>query len=407
MIASPRPPLRSPILTLLAMLLLAASALAQAADGPRGERGGHGARDFALLEQLDLTDAQRAEIATLKTELRAEGRALREAARAEGTRPDRAAMRALMERGRSGVDAILTEEQRARLGELREDRRAEHRERRARLAPMRDELRAYRAEEIIPVMAALRGEFDAELSAAERARIAELREALRSARAERRGRAGQPDRARRDDLAREHEDELRELRAIAAAHRGELDAVRDRIETHRAAWTRDVAAIRAKYDAPAPDGERDPAAAPHHRGDDPRQRRDRRAPRGDRALRDKRAHRAHRGDRGGARGAILFLLMDPEGIAETGFDEGVERTVRIYPNPAADRTNVTFEVREAGEVRIDLIDAGGRATRTLHRADYAAGTHTVAVDLPPGASRTTGLRVSDATGERTVLVTRR
>jgi Spy/CpxP family protein refolding chaperone len=88
-----------------------------ARHGHRGHRRGQGMR--ALLQQLDLSDAQRAEI-----------RALFQQARATAPRGDRAAMRAHRQQTRAAVRAVLSDAQAAQLDQLiaqRGERRIERR----------------------------------------------------------------------------------------------------------------------------------------------------------------------------------------------------------------------------------------------------------------------------------------
>jgi len=90
--------------TLIALLCAAAiPAAAYAASGDRG-RPDRGARMERLAERLELSDEQRARLETLFEEQRAERDAMREQMRAR-------------------MAEVLTPEQQARMGEMREQRR--------------------------------------------------------------------------------------------------------------------------------------------------------------------------------------------------------------------------------------------------------------------------------------------
>lgn len=87
--------------------------------GHRGRRGHRG----RFLQELNLSEAQREQMRSIRESTREQHRALRESG-------DRAAMRALHERTREQMRAILTPAQVAQIGELRQAHAAERLERR-------------------------------------------------------------------------------------------------------------------------------------------------------------------------------------------------------------------------------------------------------------------------------------
>ncbi|MBK7156909.1 MAG: Spy/CpxP family protein refolding chaperone [Sandaracinaceae bacterium] len=109
------------------------------ADGPRGERGprgrgegrrggGHhgrqgGGQHGDVMRQLNLTDAQQAQLRTIREETRARAEQLRGSGDREA---NRAQMRALHEETRRRVDAVLTPAQRQQAEALRAQARTEH-----------------------------------------------------------------------------------------------------------------------------------------------------------------------------------------------------------------------------------------------------------------------------------------
>lgn len=101
-------------------------------EGPRGEghgrRGGghhgrHGGHGEHVMRQLNLTDAQQAQIRTIREETRARAEQLR----ASGDREaNHAQMRSLHEESRRRIDAVLTPAQRQQAETLRAQARTEH-----------------------------------------------------------------------------------------------------------------------------------------------------------------------------------------------------------------------------------------------------------------------------------------
>ena len=131
----------------LAALLVASAASAQGGPGRRG-RGGHGmGQGPRVMQQLDLSEDQQAQIRQLRSEAREESSAAREDLRQlrgelqqlwQADQPDpsailakqgqmdalRSVVRARRTELRMDIQGILTSEQRARMAELRAERRA-------------------------------------------------------------------------------------------------------------------------------------------------------------------------------------------------------------------------------------------------------------------------------------------
>lgn len=156
--------LRTACLVLVILLSCAAAAFGQQTgmgqDGGPGRTrqgrpmsGGRGGRDHRMmgirhvLQQLNLTDAQQQQARTIFERLAESTRPQREALRnlheqyRQGEAPEEARQRATqlrdelrqaMQRAREEVAAILTPEQRARLEQLEQERRARREERRKR-----------------------------------------------------------------------------------------------------------------------------------------------------------------------------------------------------------------------------------------------------------------------------------
>ena len=421
------------------VILFSATSIAQ---GHRGERRGFDLDK--MTEQLDLTPEQAAQLKTIHEEQRAAFAKIADGT-PEGERPDREQMRGLIQESREKMMKVLTPEQQEKLKAERKNR--SHRgggkgERKQKMnEELRSELRAYRAETITPKFVEVRSEFDKKLSSTERAQIAKLRAAAKAelgerglkhmsdrGGAQRRGYRGAKDgrgqkehtsgevsertdksakreayRAKMSAFKQKHESDIKAVRDIATTHKSELEAVRAELDAAKAQWKKDGDAIRAKHmsaEQLAQRKERDAKRKEMHANREGKQGHGgRHGKRGDHGNRDGAFGRSDRG-------AFMFLLMDPAQMGDESFEELATEQLSVFPNPAADQTTLKFEVRRAGPVRVELIDASGKVLKTVLEGDREAKTYEIPVMLPASMGKTGLLRVTDAEGVRTTQVTK-
>ena len=356
--------------TLLACSLAFAGALA-AQDAPLPPPGQpeHRARFERLAEELQLTPEQQARLRDSRDEDR-----------------------------RARLVEILTPEQQARLRALRAERSAARERRRDGLARLREEL-------VVPELARIRGGFDAELSDDERERIAALREEVRARFGDLRPLRGHPagPRAHRGDRPGAAAADHASFRAFLDEHAAQRADMRDIAARHReslTAWREELAQLSATYRARAAELRGDGAGHERLREGAPA--------RGGHEHDRRHAHPRQRGG-GHHRGELLFLLLDPEAVDPrlVGPEDGDEGPrLRAYPNPATDRTRVSFEVRQAGPVTVALVAADG-AAREVYSGQLPAGPQELDIELPAaaGAGKVV-VRVTDAAGARSLVVSR-
>ena len=74
---------------------------------------------------------------------------------------------------------------------------------------------------------------------------------------------------------------------------------------------------------------------------------------------------------------IAFLLMDtrPEVLEEEPV-AARPNAIMLYPNPTADQTQITFEVRTAADISLDIRDEQGRLIETIISQYYEEGSYT-------------------------------
>ncbi len=79
---------------------------------------------------------------------------------------------------------------------------------------------------------------------------------------------------------------------------------------------------------------------------------------------------------------------DPPGEASGLADPDAVIVLSLSPNPATETVSIHYVLRRSGQVRIELLDTGGRLLRELSRQAQAAGTYTLSTpvaDLPKAA----------------------
>ena len=228
-------------LIIFALLFLATSLLSA-----QPERGRH----HKAFADLDLTEAQRTEMATIRKETRERIKTLRAA-----DEPDREAIHELRKATRARFEAVLTTEQREQLAAKRAARKAalEQVDKEA----LRQDLKAHRSERVEPVLRAARAQFDKQLSAEDRAAVDRLRGVFASkpGRGDRpagkQGRPSEQDRADRKARMQawraEHATELAELKALVTKYEQELTRVEELLAPQRAAWRTERREIRQSH----------------------------------------------------------------------------------------------------------------------------------------------------------------
>lgn len=92
-----------------------------------------------------------------------------------------------------------------------------------------------------------------------------------------------------------------------------------------------------------------------------------------------------------------FLLLEPSAPTETTLGSN-----SLYPNPVVANTQLHYEVKQAGTVRVELLDAQGTPLRTLlAEAATQPGTYTQPLDFSTLSSGTYFYKITTAAGTQT------
>ncbi|CAH1001263.1 hypothetical protein LEM8419_02162 [Neolewinella maritima] len=89
---------------------------------------------------------------------------------------------------------------------------------------------------------------------------------------------------------------------------------------------------------------------------------------------------------------------DPPGLISAVSAPSDLTVLALSPNPTAGRLNLQYAVKQAGEVRISVIDAGGREVQELQRGRQPVGLYSLRADLRELAAGAYLLRVSSIGG---------
>jgi hypothetical protein len=328
---------------------------------------GHPHRPFPpltdeLKAELKLTPEQVAQLERLHTDTRTAMEALRTQA-TDGTDNRREQMHQLHQQTKAKMAEILTPEQQTQWQALR----AEHRAMREGIdhKAMHAALKAYRQDNILPVMQAQRAKLEATLSAADKQQLVEIRtqmmQARQAAKAERQQQRKQhaageaPDAPRHKrghhggEWKEKHPELAAKIQALATQYDADITALLEEVAPQRKQWEADQQAIRAKYL---------PADAPQHR------------------------HPSHGPDdaKHAERAKIKFLLMSPDKAPGTPAATAVALGASVYPNPTSGVATLTFDLPQAATLRITLLDERGNLVKTLAIERFDAGKQQYAVD---------------------------
>lgn len=91
-----------------------------------------------------------------------------------------------------------------------------------------------------------------------------------------------------------------------------------------------------------------------------------------------------------------FLLMDPNMEGENA-EEIIQElnSISVSPNPASSMTNVTYDVKQGGQVRVEIRDETGRIYEVITNEVLEAGTYTKAIETSKYQDKTYYVSISD------------
>lgn len=362
------------------------SSLPLSAQHDEGRQGKHqgdhpkGDRMEQMRQDLNLTDAQVAQISAIHKQYRPERKALKDAELKDPALEAR--RKQLCEDEQAAVKAVLTPEQQARFEALKAQRHGGHHGHHAEMNPEQRQL--FQAE-VLPLLQAQRLKLESALSAADKATVARLREAMADMRAARKDAKGgkrkqdtpptEEDRARMAEFHQQRHAIMEEAAAVASRYATQIQQLHEEVKPQLERLRAEIAALATVEpgdDRPAADTRRPHGDGPQHEGRKQME-------------------------------AARFLLMDPARTPGPGRARGEKAEqvrLEVFPNPAVTRATLRYNLEQAGATKVELINGEGKVLRVLQEGQSAAGEHFVdleTTDLPVG---TYYFRITDGQGPK-------
>lgn len=240
------------------------------------------------------------------------------------------------------------------------------------------EVRAYVAQNVLPVVRQQRQKLEAQLAAPDKAQLTTyrsqlkalreqgkvLRQTMRPAEGSTPGQRPQPTEAQRQQLQQLHEQRraiMQGVGQLATKYESQINQLKTEVQPQRDKWEADIKALVQKQLTPEQQQKLEQWKAKS-------------GPRG---------HHKHGRGHGLNRnyfGVTRFLLLDPNAPAEAATPEAT-RPAAMYPNPATSAQRLDYEVKKDGNVKVELLDERGNTLRTVFDGKQDKGSHSLDVNL--------------------------
>lgn len=332
---------------------------------------GKGNRIEQLKSEVDLSEAQVAQLETIQEKYKAQLEALK-TQDFESPEARRTAFTNVMNAQKTEIDQVLTAEQKAQLQAKREARMQDWKKQQESRKELRSELKAYHDNTVLPTLRTQRAKLEEKISAEDKATIASLRTKFETAHQRMKTKEGKErpkmgehkigqgkNRGEKFQGPTEEQKADREtLKALVEKYKADIQSLRAEIEPQQQQWAKDMKAIHAKYRSEAkPQPQQEKQKQP---------------------ARNKEAGKERRYDMG----MTHFLLLNPAATTTAPAASGLATAeLQAFPNPTTDNSTLTYTVKQAGRVRIVLSDEQGNVLKTLVDEYRDAGDYTLTVDL--------------------------
>lgn len=357
----------------ICLIALCSITIASAQGGPRGPRGKN-LDPEKLKSELQLTDQQVEQIEALTSEQREQMQALRDQ-EFNSREERRAAMKEVHTAYQNGLAEILNDEQELKLKAIRQEARSQRQARAQEFGKQRkaarSEMGAYRAENIQPVILEQRAKLESKISAEDKALIAALRaqkperpKRLQNPTMEERKAAKEDFEARKETMKAHRE----QVKALVETYESDIDALFAEIQPQIEEWKQDMREIAQEH-------------RPEHREKRAEGESGRKEKKGKAGKRGKRKHRGERGE-AAMMSKGTFLLLDPNAPIENEATAPQAITeIKVFPNPTFNQNTLSYTVKEAGHLRIELHNESGRLIEVLFDGSKDRGTYQLDVDM--------------------------
>lgn len=281
------------------------------------------------------------------------------------------AKKAMMQEYKAEWRNILTEEQNALLEQKMKERKKKGRKH-FMSEEAKKEIGFYKKQNIEPVMKAQRAKLETELSAEDKASIAELRTAFQAQKEKMKALKQQEGERKMKkeafmELKKGMKTQHEQLKALTEKYDQEISDLFAEIEEDAQKWKEDIHAIAKKYRNDVKEKERDGERVRGRKGE----------PKHGRRGYGKKEHRGF----GKNMKKGHFLLMDPTDNTAEAEALLTSADIEVYPNPTNSYTTLTYTVNVAGNYRVELRDERGNVLKVLADGPKETGEYTEEIDL--------------------------
>ena len=281
------------------------------------------------------------------------------------------AKKAMMQEYKAEWRNILTEEQNALLEQKMKERKKKGRKH-FMSEEAKKEIGFYKEQNIEPVMKAQRAKLEAELSAEDKASIAELRTAFQAQKEKMKALKQQEGERKMKkeafmELKKGMKTQHEQLKALTEKYDQEISDLFAEIEEDAQKWKEDIHAIAKKYRNDVKEKEREGERVRGRKGE----------PKHGRRGYGKKEHRGF----GKNMKKGHFLLMDPTDNTAEAEALLTSADIEVYPNPTNSYTTLTYTVNVAGNYRVELRDERGNVLKVLADGPKETGEYTEEIDL--------------------------
>lgn len=392
-------------------MIIGALLIATVSTSLLAQRGQRGIPIEKMKESLELTDTQVQQLEAIQLESREQMEALR-AKEFKDMETRRKAMLEIRESSNQKVQAVLTESQQQKMESMRAERKARFearsderqgkrkemmKERKEKMKARHKEAKAYRSEHITPIMLEQRAKLDESISKKDKKKINELRAFFETQKenriaqmkvAKEKGERPGKEEMKAWKEAHEKSSEVIEARELAEKYAEDIEALMGELEDKRGEWKSDMKEImKPEEGARSKERMRHPRHMKRHDGEKASPKEDgghegfegrHKGHRGKRAMRgeSKENRQMHR--------HVRFLMMDPNAPVDDKKGQLQSSTIEsmsIYPNPASNDVNLSFELRSDSKTRIELRDESGNLIKTFKDQNFKSGEATSRLDL--------------------------
>ena len=339
--------------------------------GPRGHHGNFEERMERMKAELDLTDDQVAQLEELHQARRAEMKEIR-----KNGRPAPEVIQAKRQEHKAAMQEILTEEQFAKMKELKREHRTEARK------MVKEHKQAFRSE-VLPLVMEQRAKFETMLSEADKQQIDELRGELEALKPQLKELRQEKKQTRKGEVepTKEVIEQFQALREqkkaimvsavkIAQNYESELKALHEEIKPQMEEFH---AKMKEQHQGFRPENGKNPRCETQ-KGECKKGRKAQGATGNFEEMEGQGHHQKQR-----LRKIAQFVLMDPNGTAPGAEGTIDTQELEIFPNPSVSNNTLTYQVKTSGQVTIDLLNKDGQVLKNVFNGRQEAGSYDVQV----------------------------